>query len=332
MCVYQGGNNNLRLLGAEERAAVQWSAGEIIALPICMSIVGAFVLGVALVAAFRVVPSFMVYSVVVIKTITPAVVGVLIYSYGHATVDVDDSSGSFSMYPTYVLFGISAVIGLVFFCYRDALRLCVQLFKESSVGIQDNWTLIPMQSLVVFVAATVKVMMFVGASWYVMHFAVVEPVIKSNDAQCLTVFSSGAKAMIPFSLFMMSWWMFVGLEVRTMIIGDSIGCWYWHGNANKGNNVARAAKNTVFKHFGTCAFAALVTWVIEWLKKKAKKSTVSVNPVMCLINCCIKYLILVRHFSDPAPARPSAPTPAPTPTHTPPSFRCWKSPFLACSA
>ena len=46
-----------------------------------------------------------------------------------------------------------------------------------------------------------------------------------------------------FGSIALGWFMFWSLETRTYIIGDSIGAWYWHGNANSGNNVMRATKN-----------------------------------------------------------------------------------------
>ena len=51
------------------------------------------------------------------------------------------------------------------------------------------------------------------------------------------------QAFMVFGSIALGWFMFWSLETRTYIIGDSIGAWYWHGNANSGNNVMRATKN-----------------------------------------------------------------------------------------
>ena len=52
--------------------------------------------------------------------------------------------------------------------------------------------------------------------------------------------------------------------------------------------MSRAVGNAFTKHAGTLAFAGLVLWFVDALKKKAKRKTVSKNPICCLIVCCVK--------------------------------------------
>ena len=73
----------------------------------------------------------------------------------------------------------------------------------------------------------------------------------------------------------------VVLEVRNYIVADTVGSWYWHGT--KGASVLRAVKHAFCSHFGTLAFAGLVMWFVEYLKKKAKYK--GCNPYLCILKC-----------------------------------------------
>ena len=91
---------------------------ELLGLPIAASVVGAFLLGILLLVGFRVAPSGMVYTVVIAKVLAPAALGVTFYAEGDTLSDTnnDDESVNVFVYPAYVLFGISALIALYFFC------------------------------------------------------------------------------------------------------------------------------------------------------------------------------------------------------------------------
>ena len=53
-------------------------------------------------------------------------------------------------------------IALLLWCWRGHLRLLVKLFKESAIGVQENWSIIPVNAALVLVASLAWMMMASG--------------------------------------------------------------------------------------------------------------------------------------------------------------------------
>lgn len=77
---------------------------------------------------------------------------------------------------------------------------------------------------------------------------------------CQWTIYENAKYLYGASTFVLGWFLMFTLELRAYIIGDAVGCWYWHGRGT--GNVSRAVKNAFASHFGTLAFAGLVLWFV----------------------------------------------------------------------
>jgi len=273
-----------------EDNAGKGSAAAVIATPLALSIVGAFILGTCEVIAFRFIPKFMVYSVVTVKILTPIVAGVVYLSMAGKVCETDDNGYEVCVsppsWPAFVCFGIGALIAFYFWYFRTALALVVRLFQESSIAIQHNWTLIPVGGFIVLTGILVKALMLAGAAFFIMHMKIVPPLTGTNGQPCQSELSGSAEALIAFTSFVAGWWLLWTKQTKVYIVGDAVGCWYWHGQADKGSNVLRATKHAFMTHLGSNAFAALVVAFVEWLKKKVK-SKWSGNPIICLIKLCI---------------------------------------------
>lgn len=186
----------------------------------------------------------------------------------------------------YGFFGISALIALVFFCYRNELDLCARLFKVSSKALSENWQLMPVNAGFGLLVATVKVgmlSMIVGA---VLTFDVI-PVGAVGVYACTPQLQDDWHNFFTYGMFIVTWFGFWALETRDYIVGDTIGAWYWHGA--RGASTTRAVKHAFCSHFGTMAFAGGVMYFVEWLKKKAQYR--GNNPLICMAACIARCIL-----------------------------------------
>eukprot|EP00039_Didymoeca_costata_P025571 m.13861 g.13861 ORF g.13861 m.13861 type:complete len:544 (+) comp4940_c0_seq1:59-1690(+) len=268
-----------------------WQVVDLIVGPILIAIVMAFLFGGVLLAGFRHVPAFMVWTVIIFKVLAPAAVGVAIYVLGtkdgsndHASVSADDDGGydddsnSYSI-PAYFLFGLSFLLALIFFCFRTEIRLTVKLFKESALSLQQNWILIPVQIFISFVA-------MIGA--VILICLLLTSFLYGNlSSDCSWQVLPGTIPFAIYGVIIIGWYLFWALETRTYLVGDSVGFWYWHGKS--GGNVTRAMKHVFLHHFGSMALAGLVVWFVEALKSLARRK--SGNILICLLQCLIQCIL-----------------------------------------
>lgn len=205
--------------------------------------------------------------------------------------------------PAYICFVGSVVIALVFFIYRKELDLCARLFKVSSRALQDNWQLMPVNAVLGGVIGMVKVGMLamIAVSILTTNVVPVVAVSESDDSGQYAPPSTGTHDCTPeiregwyhfgcYGMFMVVWFGFWALETRDYIVGDTIGAWYWHGT--QGASSIRAVKHAFCSHFGTMAYAGLVMYFVERLKKQAKYR--GANPLACLMmfvaQCILSYI------------------------------------------
>eukprot|EP00039_Didymoeca_costata_P027853 m.19359 g.19359 ORF g.19359 m.19359 type:complete len:640 (+) comp6549_c0_seq1:41-1960(+) len=290
-------NNTNGLAGTYLGSEEQDNLAAAIAVPIVLGIIGSFFMGALVLIGFKFFPTFMVYSVVIVKTISPAIVGVYLYVKGQSIAEVDDddiqTTGNPLAVPAYALFAMSAFIGLIFFCFRASLALSVELFRESSYAMEDNWALIPVNALIVFCSLLLKIGMIFGLVWYILHGSpdscVCEENVYNNEKFCQAEWkmTGSTKILLPFASFAIGWFMFWSLQTRTYIVADSVGFWYWSGK--DGKNISRAVGHAFGAHFGSLAFAGLVLWIVEFLKKQARKKTA--NPFVCMIQLIIRCIL-----------------------------------------
>ena len=150
----------------------------------------AFIFGILLIWGFKKSPAFMVYSMCVIKVLTPAAAGVAYLAMG-ATYDVANGDAGTIHVPGYVLIGLSFLLAVVLYCYRSQLRLVVRLFRESAIGVQENVAIIPVSAFLVFLSSFVWVMFLSGAVWKILHGRFVPPVAGGGD-MCVWTLSNDA--------------------------------------------------------------------------------------------------------------------------------------------
>jgi len=297
-----------------------------IASPVVMGVFGSIALGCVILIGFRQIPYIMVYFVVCLKIVVPTIIGIIILNGTSVSVDTDpapcvaiDSSriadceiirdesscdsqlectwnagySGESPVPAYVCFAISAFMALVFWWYRKELDLCARLFKVSSRALQDSWQLLPVNAVFGGIVGLVKVGMLVMIVVSVLTTNVV-PVVSyvsgEGSHECSPQIRDGWYQFVLYGLFTVAWFGFWALETRDYIVGDTIGAWYWHGK--QGASTTRAVKHAFCSHFGTMAYAGLVMYFVEKLKKRAKYRGMNVFACLlaCIAQCILGYI------------------------------------------
>jgi len=268
----------------------------LIVTPIMVAFIGGFFLGFLLVIGFKYQPYFMVYLACFVQILTPAALGIYLIHLNGELAQTDagtqnsDGSQAFT-YPAYCLFFISAVLAIVYYLYRESLKLCAEMFKFSAIGIQHNLCLLPVQGIFFLLACLFKIALL---ALFVFSICAVQVVPEADDDfgvfQCTTQVNNNRHAYYVFFSIAFGWFAFWALETRNYIVADVMAHWYWHGN--EGADIARGTKNAFCSHFGSMAFAGLATWFIERLKRATR--TRPSNPIGCIIvliaRCILSYI------------------------------------------
>ena len=158
------------------------------------------------------------------------------------------------------------MLGILFFLWRDTLRLCAKLFQITSKGISENATLLPVNIGFAVVGFIIQIGLL--AMW-VLAITNVD-VVAGEALGCDVSWPSSNRAYCAFGSLAYGWFVFFVLEARTYVIADTMSHWYWHG-AEASGRITRAIKHAFLSHFGTLALGAILLWIIEMLRKRAKK-------------------------------------------------------------
>lgn len=274
----------------------------VIIVPIVLSVVAAFGLGTLVVFGFKKAPDFMVWFVVVIKILTPAVLGIflLVNSQSHFNAFSGDVEGGITM-PVVVLFFVSALLALLFWCMRLTLKVVARLFKVSGQALQDSVAMIPVQSAIAFggmvLQAAMIMLTLASVGWG--RLLPAWPLDadgnpdKDQSPTCQWSFASNTTyAFALLAVITIYWFVFFVLTFRTYIIGDTVAHWYWHGA--EAGNITRAIKNGAGPHMGSIAFAGLVLMIVEWMKAIARRK--SDNILCCMIQMIIRCILSYIEF------------------------------------
>ena len=183
--------------------------------------------------------------------------------------------------------------------YRRELDLCARLFKVSSKALTANWQLMPVNIVFAVVVIAAKCGMLVMILLAVLTANVTpDPDYygpggsQAGRHPCSPQIRDSWYQFTLYGIFVVTWFGFWALETRDYIVGDTIGAWYWHGT--KGASTTRAVKHAFCSHFGTMAFAGLVMYFVEYLKKKAKYR--GPNVLLCVVKTCAMCILSYIEF------------------------------------
>lgn len=292
----QGGNSSA-FGGACENAVV-----EMIMTPLLLGLGLGVGGGAVIIIGFKYRPRELSYFAVILQVILPSVLAVYLMTQDgpdaqtSAGTDNDDGDGGadgqqqFFQYPAYALFGLSAVLAVVYYMARQSIELVAQLLKHSSAALRDNMCLIPLKA----VFCAVFSLLYLGLlALCVVSFMSVEVVYNATDMPSCVLLSQStwaSQAYSGFFVLVIGWFAFYSLETRNYIVGDITAHWYYHGKG--GGDISRATKHAFCSHFGSLAFAGLSTWFVDQLRKHAR--TTPGNPIGCvcalLARCILSYV------------------------------------------
>ena len=124
----------------------------------------------------------------------------------------------------YILFGVGFCIAVAFWLFRDTLYLCTRLFKESSVAIVDNWTIIPSTAGIFGCGVLVNLYMLAGAAILALRGKVTPPPGGMGNV-CFMQEQWYYPYLYSMASFTTAWFMLWLKATQTYIVGDAIGCW-----------------------------------------------------------------------------------------------------------
>eukprot|EP00753_Platysulcus_tardus_P014384 PLAT4357.5.p1 GENE.PLAT4357.5~~PLAT4357.5.p1 ORF type:complete len:537 (+),score=255.35 PLAT4357.5:72-1682(+) len=188
----------------------------------------------------------------------------------------------------YVLLGLTALVVLILFCVRKKLALCAALLTEAMNSFKANYSIFCWGLVFVAVLALVGLISLAGIVMVVMSS---EWKVYSTDfcERCDVEFSTLQRVHAALILIWLGWTSQLMMQIRMYIIGAATGIWYFHeDDARASSGVRTALKWAVTTSFGTNAFAALVLYVVNEIKRQLNQAARKKgNPIVAIIACCI---------------------------------------------
>jgi hypothetical protein len=231
------------------------------------------------------------------SVVTVGLLGDIIVDDGTSTCS---SGGTLPTYIPLTLFGTTIVLGILAYVYREVINMVARMFQIASVAVKENWILIPVQIAIMCFTVFIKVSLIVLMVFYFCTINVVYNPHANWDGSdgCEIQFVENWYTYCSYVWFVLAWFVLWSLTTRTYVVADTVSCWYWHGHGDEDpqatGKIQRALKNGFTSHFGTMAFAALVLWFVDYLKKKVKAKTL--NPLVCVLKCIARCILSLIEF------------------------------------
>ena len=221
-----------------------------------------------------------------------------------------------------IFFGILfAMYFLMLFCARKKINLTASLIEQAATVVQvhpqvflSSVLLMTLGAIVYGACTAAALLLLTNGEWVLANSAnstsvgVVVPFVTSGP--CQWNIPNAAVAGLSFVGFASLWSVEVFSAMRFYVVSFVTGVWYFKasgmaaqegGSGTVTNPVTTATKLAFTKSFGTICLTALIMFIIEQLRRLAKKQSqnngLAGALIACCINCLVAYLEFITRFA-----------------------------------
>ncbi|CAK9091013.1 Choline transporter-like protein 2 (Solute carrier family 44 member 2) [Durusdinium trenchii] len=197
---------------------------------------------------------------------------------------------------------LACVYFLVLVVMRRKIKLAIAILEEGAKAIRvlKSSIIVPLYSslctvVLGFYAVGVFGYLYTSASTDVQNFALTDGV--SLPLAKLTT-TSGINFMIFYHVLGCLWTLQVIVGVNVLTLAGAVSDWYWRDKANPESvSVLGAFRRTLFWHFGSVCFGALLIAVVHFVRvmvaymnkqtKRLQQHNAIVGVLMTVLSCCL---------------------------------------------
>ncbi|KOO28937.1 hypothetical protein Ctob_004311 [Chrysochromulina tobinii] len=217
-----------------------------------------------------------------------------------------------------IFFGIIfAMYILMLFCARKKINLTATLIEQAATVVQVHpqvflsSVLLMILGAIVYGACTAAALLLLTNGDWVLSNSTSDGVVTSGSGTtCQRQIPNAAVAGLSFVGFASLWSVEVFSAMRFYVVSFVTGVWYFKasgmaaqegGSGTVTNPVTTATKLAFTKSFGTICLTALIMYIIEQLRRLAKKQSQNNGLagvlIACCINCLVAYLEFITRFA-----------------------------------
>jgi hypothetical protein len=215
-----------------------------------------------------------------------------------------------------IFFGIIfAMYILMLFCARKKINLTATLIEQAATVVQVHpqvflsSVLLMILGAIVYGACTAAALLLLTNGDWVLSNSTADGVVIGSPP-CQWQIPNAAVAGLSFVGFASLWSVEVFSAMRFYVVSFVTGVWYFKasgmaaqegGSGTVTNPVTTATKLAFTKSFGTICLTALIMYIIEQLRRLAKKQSQNNGLagvlIACCINCLVAYLEFITRFA-----------------------------------
>ena len=216
-----------------------------------------------------------------------------------------------------IFFGILfAMYFLMLFCARKKINLTATLIEQAATVVQVHpqvflsSVLLMILGAIVYGACTAAALLLLTNGDWVLSNSTSDGVVLFVSPPCQWQIPYEAVAGLSFVGFASLWSVEVFSAMRFYVVSFVTGVWYFKasgmaaqegGSGTVTNPVTTATKLAFTKSFGTICLTALIMFIIEQLRRLAKKQSqnngLAGALIACCINCLVAYLEFITRFA-----------------------------------
>ena len=228
--------------------------------------------------------------------------------------------GSLAVLPLAIFFGIIfAMYFLMLFCARKKINLTATLIEQAATVVQVHpqvflsSVLLMILGAIVYGACTAAALLLLTNGDWVLSNSTSDGVViltSGSGTTCQWQIPNAAVAGLSFVGFASLWSVEVFSAMRFYVVSFVTGVWYFKasgmaaqegGSGTVTNPVTTATKLAFTKSFGTICLTGLIMYIVELLRRMAKKQSQNNGLtgvlIACCINCLVAYLEFITRFA-----------------------------------
>ena len=219
-----------------------------------------------------------------------------------------------------IFFGIIfAMYMLMLFCARKKINLTATLIEQAATVVQVHpqvflsSVLLMTLGAIVYGACTAAALLLLTNGDWVLSNSTSDGVViltSGSGTTCQWQIPNAAVAGLSFVGFASLWSVEVFSAMRFYVVSFVTGVWYFKasgmaaqegGSGTVTNPVTTATKLAFTKSFGTICLTGLIMYIVELLRRMAKKQSQNNGLtgvlIACCINCLVAYLEFITRFA-----------------------------------
>jgi hypothetical protein len=232
------------------------------------------------------------------------------------------SVGSLVVFPPLIFFfgTLFVMYFLLLFCARKNINLTVTLIEQAASVVQvhpqifvSSVLLMTLGAIVYGACIAAALLLFTNGECVLSNSTSVDPKYNPNATSAPGDQWQLSNAAIPglsFVGFALLWSVEVFSAMRFYVVSFVTGVWYFKasgmaaqrgGSGTVTNPVTTATKLAFTKSFGTICLTGLIMYIVELLRRMAKKQSQNNGLtgvlIACCINCLVAYLEFITRFA-----------------------------------